>query len=160
MSKTTDAPNPTMKMKPTPGPITVHYDEKWPFRICIKDANGKDEFSFDRYAMSSQWKTVSDMRRAVGWDAKDREQIIEMTAEQEARAEFIAEAFNVHHETGLSPRELLEQRDNLLEWLDTLTLVVGLTPIAGNKEALQEAMNGARAAIAATKPEAVKGGEG
>ena len=50
--------------------------------------------------------------------------------------------------------ELLEQRDNLLEWLDTLTLVVGLTPIAGNKEALQEAMNGARAAIAATKPEA------
>ena len=81
-----------------------------------------------------------------------------MTAEQEAHAEFIAEAFNVHHETGLSPRELLEQRDNLLEWLDTLTLVVGLTPIAGNKEALQEAMNGARAAIAATRPQ-MEGGE-
>jgi hypothetical protein len=53
----------------------------------------------------------------------------------------------------------LEQRDNLLEWLDTLTLVVGLTPIAGNKEALQEAMDGARAAIAATKPAKEKGGE-
>ena len=36
----------------------------------------------------------------------------------------------------------------LLEALDTLTAVVGLTPIAGNKAALQEAFDLARAAIA------------
>ena len=39
----------------------------------------------------------------------------------------------------------------LLAALDTLTLVVGLTPITGNKDALQEAMDIARAAIAKHK---------
>lgn len=34
--------------------------------------------------------------------------------------------------------------NRLEEVLDTLTLVVGLTPIAGNKDALQEAMDMAR----------------
>lgn len=47
--------------------------------------------------------------------------------------------------------EAREQRDRLAEALDTLTLVVGLTPIAGNKEALQEAMDAARSALAAVK---------
>jgi sugar-specific transcriptional regulator TrmB len=45
-----------------------------------------------------------------------------------------------------------KQRDQLAEALDTLTLVVGLTPIAGNKDALQEAMDHARATLAAVKP--------
>jgi len=36
----------------------------------------------------------------------------------------------------------------LEESLDTLTLVVGLTPIAGNKEALQEAIDHSRKLIA------------
>ena len=75
--------------------------------------------------------------------------------EHEANAALIAEAGTVYHETGLSPREILAQRDELLERLDTLTLVVGLTPISGNKEALQEAMNAARSAI----QNASKGGE-
>lgn len=73
----------------------------------------------------------------------------------QANAELILEAGTVYHETGLSPREILAQRDELLERLDTLTLVVGLTPISGNKEALQEAMNAARSAI----QNASKGGE-
>ena len=42
-------------------------------------------------------------------------------------------------------------RDELLAALDTLTLVVGLTPITGNKDALQEAMDIARAVIAKHK---------
>lgn len=122
---------PTMKMKPTPGPV-----EFAKHRRVVEEI-------FDPF------RTICDLTDSeFPVDAEDR------------HGEFIADAFNVRHETGLSPRELLEQRDNLLEWLDTLTLVVGLTPIAGNKEALQEAMDGARAAIAATKPEAVKGGEG
>ena len=44
--------------------------------------------------------------------------------------------------------ELERENAQLLAALDTLTLVVGLTPIAGNKEALQEAVDMARAAIA------------
>ena len=49
-------------------------------------------------------------------------------------------------------RELNAANDRikrLEEALDTLTLVVGLTPIVGNKDALQEAMDMARAELKA-----------
>lgn len=46
-------------------------------------------------------------------------------------------------------RELQERIKRLEEALDSLTLVVGLTPIAGNKDALQEAVDLARAALQA-----------
>jgi hypothetical protein len=49
-------------------------------------------------------------------------------------------------------RELSVANDRikrLEEALDCLTLVVGLTPIAGNKDALQEAVDLARAALKA-----------
>ena len=42
-----------------------------------------------------------------------------------------------------------ERIKRLEEALDTLTLVVGLTPFAGNKDALQEAVDLARAALRA-----------
>ena len=45
-------------------------------------------------------------------------------------------------------RRLHAVNAELLEALDTLTVVVGLTPVAGNKVALQEAFDLARAAIA------------
>ena len=70
-------------------------------------------------------------------------------------ANLIAEAGTVAHETGLSPRQLAEQRKELLDALDTLTLVIGLTPIRGNKTALQEAFDVARAAIARAQGGAV-----
>ena len=41
--------------------------------------------------------------------------------------------------------------ERLRDALDTLTLVVGLTPILGNKEALQEAFNLARKALNPTE---------
>ena len=44
---------------------------------------------------------------------------------------------------------LNERVERLEEALDTLTLVVGLTPIAGNKDALQEAMDIARSELKA-----------
>ena len=51
--------------------------------------------------------------------------------------------------------ELLDEAEaeveRLRDALDTLTLVVGLTPIAGNKEALQEAFNLARKALNPTE---------
>jgi len=47
-----------------------------------------------------------------GWlDSPDRASRI---AERDANAELIAEAFTVAHETGLTPRQLAEQRDLLL----------------------------------------------
>ena len=45
--------------------------------------------------------------------------------------------------------QLRERIKRLEEALDTLTLVVGLTPIAGNKDALQEAMDIARSELKA-----------
>ena len=51
-------------------------------------------------------------------------------------------------------RELNEANERvkrLEEALDTLTLVVGLTPIAGNKDALQAAMDIARSELKAKK---------
>lgn len=53
---------------------------------------------------------------------------------------------------GLLKRELNFAQNRikrLEEALDTLTLVVGLTPIVGNKDALQEAMDMARAELKA-----------
>jgi hypothetical protein len=50
--------------------------------------------------------------------------------------------------------QIQKERDNLLEALEVLTLAIGLTPIAGNKDALQEAFDIARAAIAKAKGEA------
>ena len=46
-------------------------------------------------------------------------------------------------------KELKRRIQRLEEALDTLTLVVGLTPIVGNKYALQEAMDMARAELKA-----------
>lgn len=55
---------------------------------------------------------------------------------------------------GIMPaiQKLKRKRDELREALDALTLVVGLTPIAGNKEVLQDAMNLARKVLKAAKP--------
>lgn len=39
--------------------------------------------------------------------------------EQQSNADLIAEAFNTHNITGLSPRQLAEQRDELLEAIKT-----------------------------------------
>lgn len=45
--------------------------------------------------------------------------------EEEANAEFITEAFNIANQTGLSPKQLLEQRDELLKKLNEIVLIEG-----------------------------------
>lgn len=42
-------------------------------------------------------------------------------AEAKASADLIAETFNVHAETGLTPRQLVEQRDGLLASLKVMS---------------------------------------
>lgn len=44
----------------------------------------------------------------------------------------------------LEIKKLRSEKKMLREALDTLTLIIGLTPILGNKEALQEAFDLAR----------------
>lgn len=49
------------------------------------------------------------------------------TEEAKANAALIAEAGTVHHETGLTPRQLVEQRDALLSALDA-AMESGMVP--------------------------------
>lgn len=72
---------------------------------------------------------------------------------------FIADAFNVHTETGLTPRQLAEQRAELLEALIRARAELdGCTPIASYKDSALEQAN---IAIAnATQQRNATGGEG
>ena len=80
-------------IKPTPGPwVAVGSGGPWEQRISIRAAN---------------WGTVA----AVGVDPS----LPHWDGPQRANARLIAEAGTVHHETGLTPRQLVEQRDALVE---------------------------------------------
>lgn len=72
--------------KPTPGPVMVH--------------EGGRGYG---YVRDAQYRPIC----AYGTARMDVE-------ESAANADLIAEAINVHHETGLTPRELQKQRDELL----------------------------------------------
>ena len=63
----------------------------------------------------------------------------------------MSEYFTASHRDELlkENRQLKDRIKRLEEALDCLTLVVGLTPFAGNKDALQEAVDLARAALRA-----------
>lgn len=100
----------------TKGKSWVEFDAKWPFPIHIEP----DIVRMDRVALSSQQKTLDDLRSAVGFKHSERQAIIDAIKKQEANAELIAEAFSVATETGLTPRQLAEQRAELLEALQEL----------------------------------------
>lgn len=63
-----------------------------------------------------------------------------LASEKSTRNAIIAKGI----ETERQLAEAREENVRLRDALDTLTLVIGLTPIAGNKEALQEAFDNAR----------------
>lgn len=72
--------------------------------------------------------------------------------ELQDRARLIAEAGTVHHETGLTPRQLVEQRDALVEALGLLLHEVDESAIAGAKDfGWPAATEKARAALALVK---------
>lgn len=74
--------------------------------------------------------------------------------DEDQHGEFIAESFNVHHETGLTPREILAQRDGLLKAItEAVHITKGTTlgtPLSAVKSILETAIKNATA----------KGGEG
>ena len=87
------------EVKPTPGPVRV-----WP-----NDTTGHCEILPEGAAgpVIARINPFEAQSEAQGW----------------ADAHLIAEAFNVHHETGLTPRELAEQRAGLLEALEPFAAV-------------------------------------
>lgn len=119
--------------KPTPGPWL--RDRESGFDCDVRAANGRKIASVNVQSM-----------------AKTKQQFDGRKAENEANACLIAEAGTVHHETGLTPRQLVEQRDALAEALGLLLHEVDDSAIAGAKDyGWPVATAKARAALALVK---------
>ena len=81
----------------------------------------------DRHDLPICWCSTSMSSSADGLDRID-------SAEAEANAALIAEAFNVAHETGCTPAQLAEQRRELAEALKSVTSAFATEPEAGAGE--------------------------
>ena len=81
-------------MKPTPGPVNVYHF-----------ANSEDACDMGLWEIDEAGEQIRDL-----WDSDQGEEAV---AVAQANADLITEAFDVHTETGLTPRQLAEQRDAL-----------------------------------------------
>jgi hypothetical protein len=91
------------KMKHTKGKVILEKGNKWPFGMSIGTEDKYiTEISMPHYSTSD--KTIEDVLK--------RDFVA--NSEAIANAELIAEAFNVTNECGLTPQQLLEQRNELL----------------------------------------------
>ena len=81
--------------KPTPGP--------WIHGNWLKAAEG----GIDEAGWCEVWRAEADGGQSLPFVACKHQ-------DEQANAALIAEAGTVHHETGLTPRQLVEQRDALL----------------------------------------------
>lgn len=97
-----------MKPKPTPGPLRVEADGKWPFYIRTFDAAGDCVFCEDMPAYSTNQKNLAECLagKHIGGD---KDVAIRACAIALANAELRAEAHNVLTTTGLTPRQLVER---------------------------------------------------
>lgn len=114
--------------KPTPGP--------WIHGNWLKAA----EVGIDEAGWCEVWMIEADGAKSLPFVACKHQ-------DMQANAALIAEAGTVHHETGLTPRQLVEQRDALAEALDWL---MASRNVPGT-EARIEAEQKARAALALVK---------
>lgn len=114
--------------KPTPGP--------WIHGNWLKAVEG----GIDEAGWCEVWMIEADGVKSLPFVACKHQ-------DMQANAALIAEAGTVHHETGLTPRQLVEQRDALAEALDWL---MASRNVPGT-EARIEAEQKARAALALLK---------
>lgn len=87
--------------KPTPGPWTLTQDSGWPWDYKISGALGRPALQYGLLTYSTK-DTQSQANARPG------------NSEAHANARLFFEAGQVHHETGLTPRELAAQRAELL----------------------------------------------
>lgn len=130
--------------KPTPGAWEIKPIE-----------DGKEYIRIRGTMLGSRFKIANVLMPNYGpgtkWQERD-------DAEAQANARLIAEAGTVHHEIGLTPRQLLEQRDSLLKQLQAATdaLSGGLWdygPGQDEHECCNEVIAECRAALALVKGE-------
>lgn len=104
------------EMKPTPGPLRVEADGKWPFYIRTFDAAGDCVFCEDMPAYSTNQKNLAECLAGKHMGG-DQDVAIRACAIALANAELRAEAHNVLTATGLSPVQLVEMVKELKEAL-------------------------------------------
>jgi hypothetical protein len=78
--------------KHTNGPLFASREEKWPFAVVIKNAQGETFASESAYAYSTKAETLSQFNRAVGFDHDQREAVIAANERQMADAKLRAAA--------------------------------------------------------------------
>lgn len=134
--------------KPTPGPMHVQADDKWPFYIRTIDAAGDCVFREDMPAYSTNQKSLAEC--LAGKHMKDMSEVaVRANAVALANAELRAEAHNVLTTTGLTPSQIVERVKELEELLNGVLLMdrmySGRIVIEGwQEEVLRAALSKAR----------------
>ena len=95
------------EMKPTPGPLRVQADDRWPFYIRTFDTAGDCVFREDMPAYSTAQKRLAECL-AGKHISSNKDVAVRACAIALANAELRAEAHNVLTATGLSPVQLVE----------------------------------------------------
>ena len=101
-------------IKPTPGPMRVQADDKWPFYIRTLDAAGDCVFQEDMPAYSTAQRSLAQCLLGLHI-SRDSDGAVRANAVALANAELRADAHNVLTTTGLTPRQLVERVKELEE---------------------------------------------
>lgn len=140
--------------KPTPGPLRIQADDKWPFYIRTIDAAGDCVFREDMPAYSTAQRSLAEClagKRMSG----DQDRAVCANAVALANAELRAEAHNVLTTTGLTPSQLLERVKELEELLNGVLLMGRGTSGRIIVEGWQEEV--LRAALSKARPNTAEG---
>jgi hypothetical protein len=119
-------------IKPTPGPLRVQADDKWPFYIRTFDAAGDCVFREDMPAYSTAQRCLAECLagKHMGGDA---ETSVRANIAALVDAELRAEAHNVLTDTGLRPRQLVERVKELKGVLQE-AVDCGMVPTSSAKD--------------------------